>query len=30
MDISFNFNTTNDLEKRFFFTYQKIPLNFFN
>ena len=29
IDISFSFNTVNDLEKRFFFTYNKIPLKYF-
>lgn len=29
MDITFNFNTINDVEKRFFFTYNKLPLKYF-
>jgi large subunit ribosomal protein L5 len=29
IDIAFNFNTISDVEKRFFFTYNKVPLNYF-
>lgn len=29
LDITFNFNTINDFEKCFFFTYNKIPLKYF-
>lgn len=29
VDITFNFNTISDIEKRFFFTYNRFPLNKF-